>query len=294
MGLDVNGVKFLLFARKEGVSFETTATLGRQELLLKETALADLLERFGEDLTRIDLDEIYSGSNGFSDGVFKTLGAHELTSFDASEYQGVSTVHDFNLPIIDEYKGRFSAVLDGGTLEHIFNFPQAVSNCMNMVAEGGHFLAITPTNNHSGHGFYQFSPELFFRIFSPENGFELQHLIVFEETAGCTWYEVTDPKMAGERVSIRNNVPTMLLVIAKKVATVEVFRTPPQQSDYVAAWSERAPGKRPAAVPNESGRNILSRTLMTPLRAVRRLRMIAGRKFGLLERRRDHFRRLDI
>ena len=37
-----------------------------------------------------------------------------------------------------------------------------------------HFVRITPANNFFGHGFYQFTPELFFRIFSAANGFEVE------------------------------------------------------------------------------------------------------------------------
>jgi hypothetical protein len=36
--------------------------------------------------------------------------------------------------------------------------------------------AVTPANNQMGHGFYQFSPELFFRVFSQENGYLLRAL----------------------------------------------------------------------------------------------------------------------
>ena len=76
-----------------------------------------------------------------------------------------------NLPIGDDLKRKFSVVIDGGTLEHVFNFPVAIKNCMQMLDVGGHFFVHTMANNFMGHGFYQFSPELFYRVFSPENGF---------------------------------------------------------------------------------------------------------------------------
>ena len=41
-----------------------------------------------------------------------------------------------------------------------------------MVKLGGHFIGVYPIDNFCGHGFYQFLPELFFRCFSQENGFE--------------------------------------------------------------------------------------------------------------------------
>jgi hypothetical protein len=78
--------------------------------------------------------------------------------------------------------------LDGGTTEHVFNFPTALTNAMQMVETGGHLVIITGGNNFCGHGFYQFSPELFYRALSAENGFEMKRLIAAE--VGGNWYEV--------------------------------------------------------------------------------------------------------
>ena len=58
---------------------------------------------------------------------------------------------------------QFDLVFDGGTLEHVFNFSTALKNCMHMVKPHGRFVSVTLPNNWCGHGFYQFSPELFFR-----------------------------------------------------------------------------------------------------------------------------------
>src|SRR5688572_11654905 len=58
MGLDVNGVKFLLLALREGVSFASTATLGRQELLLDGVTLAELLTRFSQPTSRKEIEQL--------------------------------------------------------------------------------------------------------------------------------------------------------------------------------------------------------------------------------------------
>ena len=83
-------------------------------------------------------------------------------------------------------------MLDSGSLEHVFNFPIAIANCMALTEVGGHFVAITPANNWCGHGFYQFSPELFYRVLCAENGFRVERMIVAECPDG-TWLEVADP-----------------------------------------------------------------------------------------------------
>ena len=55
---------------------------------------------------------------------------------------------------------RFSVVIDGGLLEHVFDFPTAIRNCMRMVRQGGHLILNLPVNNFPGHGFYKFGPGL--------------------------------------------------------------------------------------------------------------------------------------
>jgi hypothetical protein len=44
------------------------------------------------------------------------------------------------------------------------------------------------------------------------------------------------------RVLLLNEHPVSMMVDAKKISDVEPFRTTPQQSDYVAAWSKNATG----------------------------------------------------
>jgi 2-polyprenyl-3-methyl-5-hydroxy-6-metoxy-1,4-benzoquinol methylase len=102
------------------------------------------------------------------------LDAKNVLSLDYSDYEQCDIVHDMNQTVDPSLHEKFDAVIDGGTLEHVFNFPVAISNCMKMVKVNGSIFIFTTANNFLGHGFYQFSPELFCRIFSPENGFEIR------------------------------------------------------------------------------------------------------------------------
>jgi hypothetical protein len=225
-----------MYAKTQGVSFTRTAMIGRQELHLSANALRTNLADFGYFPAANEVNELMDKAGGFAEPLLGALGAIEICSFDSSEYEGASNVHDFNCAIDESFKNRFTAVIDGGTLEHIFNFPVAIKNCMEMVEVGGHFIGITPTNNFLGHGFYQFSPELFFRVFSEPNGFRIIRLIIFEDRPKAAWFEVADPDAIKERVSLVNAQQTNLLVLAKKVESVQIFTAPPQQSDYVTLW----------------------------------------------------------
>src|SRR5262249_13058363 len=142
--------------------------------------LVNLFARAGIPISASEARAIKDESGGYCEGFLKRLGASEVVSVDASDYEGASVVHDMNQPVPASMYESFTAVIDSGTLEHVFNFPVAVKNCMEMVSRGGHFLGITPANNLMGHGFYQFSPELLYRIFSPANGYQIRKLMICE------------------------------------------------------------------------------------------------------------------
>ena len=228
MGLDAIGIRFLLYARQRGVDFSRTAMMGRQEMTLSLDELENSLRSFGYRGATLE------GHRYAEHFLCTVLGAEKVVSFDANGFEGATHIHDFNLPVDEGLNEQFNAVIDGGTLEHVFNFPQAISNCMKMVKPGGHFLGIMPTNNYSGHGFYQFSPELIFRVFSPDNGFtcEVKRAIV----GMSEWLQVRDPQASGHREPMESTSQTLLLVMAKKLTTVPLFSRPVQQSDYAFLW----------------------------------------------------------
>jgi hypothetical protein len=104
------------------------------------------------------------------------------------------------------------------------------------VRVGGSVFMVTPANNQMGHGFYQFSPELFFRAFAPHSGFELRRMVLQPYTLFRRSYEVADPAAIGERVALINRAPVRLFVHAVRTHRSPIFADAPQQSDYSAAW----------------------------------------------------------
>ena len=237
MAIDQNGLKLLLLAKAKGVDFSETAMIGRQRLNFTPDEFKAILDKcrvsYGEESVR----SVMYDYNHYSEGFLKTLGAMNLLSLDYSDYEGATVIHDMNFPVPDELKSRFSVVIDGGSLEHVFNFPIAIQNCMKMVSPGGHFITITPVNNFMGHGFYQFSPELFYSLLNQNNGFEIQSIITFEDRPDAEWYQVINPSSIGCRVTLTNKRPTYLAVISRRVSREELSLTFPSQSDYVPIWS---------------------------------------------------------
>jgi hypothetical protein len=50
------------------------------------------------------------------------------------------------------------------------------------------------------------------------------------------WFEVADPKSVKERVTLVNQKPLYLMLLAQKKSAKEIFSLIPQQSDYAAKW----------------------------------------------------------
>ena len=122
---------------------------------------------------------------------------------------------------------------------HVFNIPVALRSCMEMVKPGGRFILVTPANNFCGHGFYQFSPELFFRTLAPEHGFEVERMVACEAFPLGRWYRIEDPARVGRRVELVTAHRVLLFVQARRTTADTVLSTWPQQSDYQALWSDR-------------------------------------------------------
>jgi SAM-dependent methyltransferase len=148
----------------------------------------------------------------------------------------------------------FDFIYDGGTLEHVYNFPVAIESCMKLCRVGGHVCLWTPANNECGHGFYQFSPELFFRLFSADNGFRIRAMVLVERNLrGTRWYEVNDPAALNARVCCVNRHPLFLMVLAQKRTSVPASDFKVLQADYVSAWEGKdRPGTVVPGKPSES------------------------------------------
>ncbi len=284
MGLDINGTRFLLYARAMGVDFSRAAMIGRQRLHLSAAELEINLRDFSASFDHETISRIFS-LKGYAEEFLKFLGAREVHSLDNSRYEEATHLHDMNRQIPSDLLARYSMVLDGGSLEHIFNFPHAIKNCMEMVEVGGYYLGITPANNFSGHGFYQFSPELFFSVFTEGNGYKVVNVFAFEAGRGVAdWFSVKDPAIVQGRVTLTNSEPVYLLVIAKRVRETKIFESTPQQNDYVSAW-KKGDNEPPPTIPSRSRTSVATLFNLAPRRLRRAARELLGSKKSIFNPR---------
>ena len=251
MGIDIHNLNLLAHAQDLGVRFDRTLAIGRQALFIEPFELE--AHRQLRRLSPLQEPVPVAGKPRYFEPLIEQwLGAGAAESVDASAYENATHIHDMNLPWTpgSAQLGSYDAVLDFGCLEHVFNFPVAWRNCVDLCRVGGHVLHSLPANNLSGHGFYQFSPELFFNLYQAQNGFELRGLWFAMKGDRLHWWKVANPMDVRRRVNLCNSHEVYMLVIARKLREVGPLPAP-QQSDYAQAeWVQGPAASTQTAAPS--------------------------------------------
>lgn len=231
MGIDAHNLNFLAHAQDLGVSFERTVSLGRQAVFVDPPDL--MRHQRWRRHPELPPSPAHGTAWYFEPLMRQWFAASQVDSIDASPYEQATLIHDMNQPWPAPLPppAQYDAVLDLGCLEHVFDFPTAWRNCAALCRVGGHLLHALPANNLLGHGFYQFSPELFFNLYQPSRGFELRAMYCAMKAEPRHWWRVASPLALGRRVTLCHGHEVYLMVLARKTAEVEGLPAP-QQSDY--------------------------------------------------------------
>jgi hypothetical protein len=236
MGIYFHELCFLRYANKAG-PFGAVATLGRQQIHLHAPQIRELLG--------IESDAYWFGQ--YAEEILRhEFGATLVESFDASGYEGATHVRDFNAPVAPPR--LYDTVIDLGTCEHIFDVAQALRNAAGLCAVGGQILHVLPADNLNGHGFWQFSAEAFFSLYSEANGFADTEVIFAEVRNFKAWHRLRHVPSEGRRIEVGSRSPTYILVRTRKVAAIVTGERPAsvQQSDYETIWAEGRGDAAPA------------------------------------------------
>ncbi len=162
MGIDAQLAGQLIAARDLVAGKQSCVMLGRQKFHIKGKFRRHVRRALRRAGLSADISE-YEQEDGFAETFLRKIGYPDPVSLDASAYEGCELTHDLNEPLPDTLRDRFDVIIDGGTLEHVYNTPQALDNVFHMLRPGGIFLSINGITGWAGHGFYQFSPELVWR-----------------------------------------------------------------------------------------------------------------------------------
>ena len=224
MGIDLTGLNFLRYAARFGALGDTIC-IGRQGIHIRPKQLHRIFgpvldwnnEPYGEKL------------------LVNLFAANKVDSVDNSTYENTTFVHDMNLRMPDSFS-EYDTVLDFGTIEHIFDVAQALRNIARLCKVNGQILHMSPANNFCGHGFWQISPELFFSLYSVENGFRDTEIFISTRKNPSTWYSVKRPT-DGRRIPIMSSKKLYVLCRTVMDHKIRLFEHV-QQSDYVVKWNE--------------------------------------------------------
>jgi len=220
MGFDVTIINFLRYLNLLHGDFGITVTLGRQEI---HTIKPKLNKLFNNEVS----------SDKYAETLLtKKFGSTIVDSIDYSSFEGASIIHDLNKPVPLSLHLKYDTLIDAGTLEHIFDVRNALDNSTKMIKDGGTIVHILPANNFNGHGFYQFSPDLFFQHYSEKNGFVGTEVYIANLGVTKYWWHVK--KTSGsDRHNLMSMSPLYIMVVTKKLKSIgnNVYQT-----DYVDSW----------------------------------------------------------
>jgi hypothetical protein len=158
--------------------------------------LVDIAGRssFSGTICTLGIQDLPEGTD--QSAFFRGLGFSRVETLDLPGIDGADHAFDLNESELPPHLvGRFEVVLNGGTLEHVFHVPSALTSITRMLRAGGYAIHLLPCNGWVDHGFYQISPTLMFDYYVAA---KFQVL----ESAMCS-FELNDP----ERWMIRSIAP---------------------------------------------------------------------------------------
>lgn len=132
--------------------------------------------------------------------------------------------HDLNLPVPPQLHDRYNTIMDIGSIEHIFDTRQVLSNYFAMLKLGGHLLIHTHCKGYYNHGLHLFSPECLLQALEL-NGLSIRDH--FYRTAALNCRRLSTPDSI---------LDATIWIIARKDKIVERFKVP-QQGRWKSIYS---------------------------------------------------------
>jgi hypothetical protein len=110
------------------------------------------------------------------------LGFPTIETLDVSDYEGATHRFDLNADhfSLDQLETS-SLIVDAGTLEHVFNIPNALDQLRHKLIEGGVIIHLNPGNGFFEHGFWQISPTLYRNYYSSA-GFSIEAMGFYQSS----------------------------------------------------------------------------------------------------------------
>ena len=160
-------IKFLNDKSKDFKIKGNVITIGKQEIILTFKQFEEIFEkRINKKITDID--------------ILKNMGATNVHSLGYlnSKYSNIKC--NLNVPFVNkQFYNKYDCILDGGTMEHVFNTLECLRTFKNLLKIGGTIIHMNPCLGYFNHGFYSFQPTFYFDFYE-SNGFSKIECYIFE------------------------------------------------------------------------------------------------------------------
>ncbi len=199
MGITRGGAKLLGITLKDKGLSGSVITFGVMGIQSQYDELRKIFDDLEFQYRKLGSEEIVIDNlTQFKDTVhqnilFKMIGFTKIDSIDYFPDEKPAFTLDLNKPLPADLLFKYDLVYDGGTTEHCFDIKQVLSNAVTLVKEGGMIIHHLPMNKAIDHGFYQFSPTLFFDFYGA-NGFVDMEMKIHYQNAAKESYFTYDPQ----------------------------------------------------------------------------------------------------
>jgi hypothetical protein len=200
--------------------------------------LSDIGKRaqFSGTICTLGVQHLPAGTDQAS--LFSKLGFSQVETLDVSDYEGAEHVFDLNADDLPRHLvQKYDAVLNGGTLEHVFHVPNALTSITRMLRTGGHVIHIVPCSGWVDHGFYQISPTLMLDYYAAA-GFDAFESVLcsFDLDDASTWrIRPISPGDLGTGHAGVLSTGVHLYVFAARKGTSAIERPIPMQRLYATS-----------------------------------------------------------
>jgi hypothetical protein len=182
MGLGYHMVEALIRERQHRAIGGDVMLIGRQTVYFRPEAILSLLSEHRVDVSGLEVRDIeidrsttsrhasFANQELITDAaLFRLLGAPKVIALDHSDYEGAEIVHDLTQPIPDRLRGCADFIVDGSTLDNVFDPVMVISNFAEMLRPGGRLITINAYSNHNEP--YVILPPLWYLDFFTVNRF---------------------------------------------------------------------------------------------------------------------------
>jgi hypothetical protein len=130
--------------------------IGRQTMFFSPHKALQLVRAAGAPVPDVDPTSLATDTEtsladkGFiSDhAFFSLLGVNKLRSLDHNAYEGADLIHDLDEPLPAHLENVADVIIDGSTIDNVFDPAQALMNLSRMLRPGGRLIAINIGSNH--------------------------------------------------------------------------------------------------------------------------------------------------